>query len=464
MPTSAVSIQDLRAGLKGRVIAPGDPDYDEARSVFVGGIDRRPALIARPTDASDVARVVTAAREKGDELAVRSGGHSSLGHSVSEGGVVLDLHDMRAIEIDAEARTAWAETGLTAAEYTVAAGSHGLATGFGDTGSVGIGGITLGGGIGYLVRKYGLTVDDLLAAEVVTAAGAVLHVDADSHPDLFWAIRGGGGNFGVATRFKFRLHEVDRVYGGMLFMPASADAIVALVEETVAAPDELSAMVNVMKAPPMPFIPEEYHGRPMVMVLLAHCGDVEEGQRVTDRLRKIATPIGDMARPMPYPEVYPPEEEGFHPVAASRTMFAEGVDRNAAVSILDHLENSSAFMAVAHLRAFGGAIARVPPDATAFSHRDRLLLANVAALYESPDQKEEHEAWVADLSGDLVGAPGAYPGFLGDDGAERIREAYPGAAWDRLVAVKRRYDPDNFFRLNHNVSREAWSLDRSLSL
>jgi FAD/FMN-containing dehydrogenase len=305
------------------------------------------------------------------------------------------------------------------------------------------------------VRKYGLTIDDLLAAEVVTADGSCPHVDADSHPDLFWAIRGGGGNFGVATRFKLRLHEVERVYGGMLFIPASPDAIVALVEETLSAPHEFSAMVNVMKAPPMPFIPDEFHGRPVVMVLLAHCGDIQEGQEIVDRLRKIATPLADMARPMPYLEVYPPEEEGFHPVAAIRTMFTESIDRDAAVSILEHLEASSAFLPVAHLRALGGAMARVPADATAFAHRDRKLLANVFALYEGPEQKEEHEAWVADLSADIGGAPGAYASFLGEDGTERIREAYPGPTWDRLVEAKRRYDPDNVFRWNHNIRTAA---------
>src|ERR671918_2829225 len=230
MPTSAVSIQDLRAGLKGRVIAPGDPDYDEARSVFVGGVDRRPALIARPADAADIARVITSAREKRAELAVRSGGHSSLGHSVSEGGVVVDLRDMQAIDIDTDARTAWAETGLTAGDYTVAAGEHGLATGFGDTGSVGIGGITLGGGVGFLVRKYGLTIDDLLAAEIVTADGEILQADEESHPDLFWAIRGGGGNFGVATRFKFRLNEVPTVTGGMLVLPPTPQVVASFIE------------------------------------------------------------------------------------------------------------------------------------------------------------------------------------------------------------------------------------------
>lgn len=258
--TETLSIPKLRSTFSGRVTAPGDPDYDKARTVFYGGIDRHPAVIVRVKDADDVARVIAVARETGLELAIRSGGHSVVGHCATDGGIVLDLSDMRDLQIDLENRTAWAETGLTAGEYTSAVGAHGLATGFGDTGSVGIGGLTLGGGVGYLVRKYGLTVDDLLAAEVVTADGELLHVDADSDPDLFWAIRGGGGNFGVATRFKFRLHEVSSVYGGMLFLPATPDVIASFIALAETAPDELSTIANVMPAPPMPFLPVEYHG------------------------------------------------------------------------------------------------------------------------------------------------------------------------------------------------------------
>jgi FAD binding domain len=249
-------------------------------------------------------------RDAGLDLAVRGGGHSVARHSIVDGGIVIDLRDLKALDIDADGRAASAGTGLTAGEYTVAAGAYGLATGFGDTGSVGIGGITLAGGIGYLVRKHGLTVDDLLSAEVVTADGDVLQVDEDSHPDLFWAIRGGGGNFGVATRYKLRLHEVDKIVGGMLFLPVTPDAIVSLVEETTSAPDEVSAMVNVMKAPPMPFIPEEHHGRPLVMVLLAYAGDLDAGDMFVDRLRKLGPPVADMIRRMPYTEVFPREEKG----------------------------------------------------------------------------------------------------------------------------------------------------------
>ncbi|MEX0667931.1 MAG: FAD-binding oxidoreductase, partial [Acidimicrobiia bacterium] len=241
--TGTLSIPDLRASVKGRVVAPGDEGYDQARTVFPGGIDRRPAVIIQVADATDVARVVSLASETGIQLAVRSGGHSI--YAVCDGGIVLDLSGMKSFDIDPVGRTAWAETGLTAADYTGLAATHGLATGFGDTGSVGIGGITLGGGVGYLVRKYGLTIDNLLAAEIVTADGQLLRVDAETHPDLFWAIRGGGGNFGVATRFQFRLQEVDTIVGGFMMLPATPDVIAAFIAEAEAAPDELSTIANV---------------------------------------------------------------------------------------------------------------------------------------------------------------------------------------------------------------------------
>ena len=285
---TTLSIPRLRGELRGRVIEPDDAGYDEARAVANGAIDRRPAAIVRVADAADVARVISLARETGMELAVRSGGHSAAGHGVSEGGIVLDLADMKALDIDADGRTAWAETGLTAGEYTAAADAHGLATGFGDTGSVGIGGITLGGGIGFLVRKHGMTIDDLLAAEVVTADGELLHVDAETHPDLFWAIRGGGGNFGVATRFRFRLHELGPIVGGMLMLPATPEVVVGFLAEAEAAPEELSTIANVMPAPPMPFVPAEHHGRLIVMALMVYAGETEAGQRAIAPFRSLA--------------------------------------------------------------------------------------------------------------------------------------------------------------------------------
>jgi FAD/FMN-containing dehydrogenase len=464
-PSRTDTVSQLRGALNGRVIGPEDDGYDQARTVFYGGFDRRPAVIARVADASDVSLVVSVARETGLELAVRSGGHSVAGHCVSDGGIVLDLSDMKAVDIDAERRTAWAQTGLTAEEFSNAAGAHGLAIGFGDTGSVGIGGITLGGGVGYLVRKHGLTIDDLAAADVVTADGELLRVDAETHPDLFWAIRGGGGNFGVATRFLFRLHEVGTIVGGMLILPATPEVIHSFIAEAEAAPEELSTIANVMSAPPMPFLPLEVHGRLVVMALMCYAGDPEAGEGVLARFRALATPIVDRVMPMPYPQIYhaldlepvgssslPPEAESYHPTAVAHTMFVDTIDRIVAETILEYLRTSDATMRVAQLRVLGGAMARVPADATAFAHRRSRIMVNVAAFYDGPDDRAVRQAWVTDFAAALrQGDAGAYVNFLADEGEARIRDAYPGSTWDRLAAIKARYDPTNLFRLNQNI-------------
>ena len=449
---ATISIQKLRNEFKDRIIAPGDPDYDKARTVFYGGVDRRPAVIIKVADTNDVVRVINLARESGLELAVRSGGHSSVGHSVTEGGIVLDLSDMKDLQIDPESRTAWAESGLTAGEFAVAAAAYGLAIGFGDTGSVGIGGITLGGGVGYLVRKYGLTIDSLLAAEVVTADGQIRHVDEHTHPDLFWAIRGGGGNFGVVTRFKFQLYEVPTVVGGMLILPATPETIAEFIAAAEAAPEELSTIANVMFAPPMPFLPQEAHGKLIIMAFLVYAGEAEASERALAPFRALATPFADMLKPMSYPEIYPPEEGEYHPIAASRTMFVDKIDLSVAKTIVDHLQASTALMKVAQLRVLGGAMARVRVDATAFAHRGSKIMVNIAALYENPEEKALHEAWVADFASALLQSDnGAYVNFLGDEGEERIRAAYPGDTWDRLAEIKAHYDPMNLFRLNQNI-------------
>lgn len=450
------SIPELRAAVNGEVITPDDLAYDESRTVFYGGIDSRPAVIVKVANPMDVAHVISLARESGLELAVRSGGHSVAGHSSTNGGIVLDLSQMKALHIDVGNRTSWAETGLTAGEFTSAAAAHGLATGFGDTGSVGIGGITLGGGVGFLVRKYGMTIDDLLAAEIVTADGKIRQVDADNDPDLFWAIRGGGGNFGVVTRFKFRLHEVDMVVGGMLILPATPAIIRAFVAEAEAAPEELSTIANVMVAPPMPFLPPETHGKLILMGMMVYAGDIELGERAIGPFRALATPIVDMLRPIHYPEIYPPEQEGYHPVAASRSLFIDSFDDRTAETIIRHLEAARANMAVAQIRVLGGAMARVPADATAFAHRARRMMVSVAALYEHADEAAKQEMWVSDFAAALDdGNTGVYVNFLGNEGESRVRDAYPGPTWDRLAAIKARYDPTNLFRRNHNISPAA---------
>jgi FAD/FMN-containing dehydrogenase len=394
---------------------------------------------------------VTLAADSGLELAVRSGGHSLAGHSVSEGGIVLDLSEMTALDLDLEGRAAWAQTGLTAGAYTTAVGGHGLATGFGDTASVGIGGLTLGGGVGFLVRRHGLTIDNLLAAEVVTADGRVLQVDAETHPDLFWAIRGGGGNFGVATRFRYRLHELPSIVGGMLLLPGSAEVIEALVATAEAAPEELSLIANVMVAPPMPFLPPAAHGQLVVMTLLCYAGDAEAGERALAPFRALADPITDMVQPMPYAGLFEPADDMEVVEESARSLFMDGVDSRAATAIVEQLQATTAPMAVAQLRVLGGAMARVPAEATAFAHRDRRVMAGVGCVYQDAGERPTHEAWADGFAAALRGGPGVYVNFLSNEGPGRVREAYPGRTWDRLVEVKRRYDPGNLFRLNQNI-------------
>jgi FAD/FMN-containing dehydrogenase len=452
--SSTVDIPQLRSVLHGRVIAPDDPDYDEARTVVSGEIDRHPAVIARVADDADVAHVVRLARESGIELAVRSGGHSAAGHCTTDGGIVIDLREMKVLEIDPEARTAWAEAGLTAAEVTSAAADHGLAIGFGDTGSVGIGGITLGGGVGYLVRKHGLTIDSLLAADMVTADGELRRVDAESDPDLFWAIRGGGGNFGVITRFKYRLHELDGIVGGILVLPATPETVAGFIAASEAAPDELSTIANVMNCPPMPFVPEDVHGQIVILGMVAYAGDAEAGERAIAPLRALATPLADLVKPMPYPELFQPDadDDSYHPTAVARTMLVDRIDHGVATTIMERLQASDAPMRVAQLRVLGGAMARVPDDATAFAHRSSRIMVNVAAFYEGQEDRPAKLAWVDAFASALRQTDrGAYVNFLGDEGEARIREAYPGPTWDRLAKVKARYDPTNLFRLNQNV-------------
>ncbi len=449
--TSDLSVSDLRTELDGTVIAPEDAAYDDARQVFFKGVDRRPAAVARVAGAEDVSRAVSFARDNGLELAVRGGGHSRPGYGTSEGGVVIDLSALKDLEIDADAKAAWVGTGLTAGEYTTATAEHGLVTGLGDTGSVGIGGITLAGGIGYLVRKNGLTIDDLLVAEVVTADGEIVQASAGSEPELFWGIRGGEGNFGVATRFQLRLHEISEIVGGMMILPATPDVIQGFLEAADSAPEELSTIANVMIAPPIPLVPEEVHGKPVLMGLFAYAGQVDQSEGVLAPFRGLAEPLADMVRPMRYPELY----EGPEPevrLGTGTSFFVDSLAGGAPEAILEQLPRSTAMMKVVQFRVLGGALARVPNDATAFSHRDRKLMVNVTAMYADPGETETHEAWVSGIS-DALGKNGAggYVGFLDDEDEGTLRAAYPGGNWDRLREVKRRYDPDNLFRLNHNI-------------
>lgn len=442
--------------MTGRVLTAGDEGYDAARVVVLGGVDPHPAVIARPVDDADVAAVVSYARDNGLALAVRSGGHSGAAYGTVEDGIVLDLRDLARIDIDVDGRTAWVESGVTAGDFTVEAAKHGLAVGFGDTGSVGLGGLVTGGGVGYLVRKHGLTIDNLLAADVVTADGQVRRVDAENEPELFWAIRGGGGNVGVVTRFRFRLAELPQIVGGMLVLPATAETVAGFLALAEEAPDELSTIANVMNCPPLPFVDESVHGSIVIMAMLCWAGDpdrgVEEGTAAMAPFVGLAEPLANMLRPMSYPEMYPPEDPDYRPTAVARTMFLDGVDVGTAKAVLDTLESSDAMLRAVQLRVLGGAAARVAEDETAYAHRSAKVMANVAAFYDGPDDRAAKQRWVEETSALLhTGDDRAYVNFLADEGEERVRAAYPGATWERLAAVKATYDPQNLFRRNQNV-------------
>jgi FAD/FMN-containing dehydrogenase len=449
-------IARLKSELVGRLVTPADADYDQLRMVMAGHVDLHPAAIALVANSDDVAAVVKVARANEIELAVRSGGHDGAGHGSTDGGIVIDLREMKGLQIDPEARTAWAETGLTAGELVAAAAEHGLTIGFGDTGSVGIGGITVGGGIGYLVRKHGLTIDNVLAAEIVTADGELLRVDAQSHPDLFWAIRGGGGNFGVVTRFQYRLHPAETFVGGILVLPATAAAIAGFMAAAASAPEELSTIANVMNCPPMPFVAEGWHGKPVIMAMLGHTGQLAAGEAAMAPFRALAAPVADMLRPMPYPEMFQEEPvpeggEPYRPKVVGETFFVAQVDEAAGQAMADAIAASDAPMRAVQLRALGGAMARVPADATAFGHRAAKVMVIVVSFYEGTADQPQRAAWVADLSAKLRdGTPGAYVNFL--EGDQGIEQAYPSSTLDRLTKIKAKYDPENLFHRNHNIS------------
>lgn len=445
---------DLRTRLRGPVLTPGEAGYDEARRTVSIAVDRYPAAIVRAADAHDVAAAVTFARAHGLPLAVRSGGHSIARLSVVDDALVVDLSRMKRIEIDPTTRTARVEPGATSGDLAGPAHAHGLALTTGDTHSVGMGGLTTGGGIGYLVRKHGLTIDNLLAAQVVTADGEILTASETEHPDLFWALRGGGGNMGVVTEFTYRLAPVSHILGGALVLPATPEVVRGYLDYVVAAPDELTTLADVTLAPPQPFVPPEWVGRPVLSVLVAWAGDAEEGAAALAPLRALAEPVADLVSWIPYPAIYDFTAHLAEPHGASiRMMFADELSNGAIDTMLAAVEHGSSPFNLIHLRGLGGAFGRVPSDATAFAHRDRKYFVAVIAVWLDPEEDAApHEAWTA-AAWELLRpeGTGVYVNFLEVEGADRVHEAYPGATYERLAEVKRRYDPENVFRLNQNV-------------
>ena len=448
--------------IAGEVLTPdseGREGFEAASQLYYRHLDRTPAVIVRPRDTDDVAATVAFARANGLEIAVRGGGHSLAAHSTVENGLVIDLRHLDSIDIDVEKRIARVGGGATAGAVTAAAGDHGLVIGFGDTGSVGVGGITLGGGAGFVSRAHGLTIDNLLAVELVTADGRVVVADAEHHPDLFWALRGGGGGFGVATTFAYRLRSLPQVVGGMLMVPATVDTITEFVRLAQAAPDELSAMINVMPAPPMPFLPEEQHGQLVVLALLTYAGPAAAAEPVLAPFRAVATPLADLLQEMPYSGMFQPEPEDFHPIAMICNGYSRGFDRSQAQLILDTLTKQLASpdlqMAIVNTRVLGGAISRVNSGDTAYAHRELPLMVNVAGIVSDSKALDAQRPWVEALGASLWdGAPGAYANFVADEGPDRIHDIYPPETYARLAEVKAEWDPDNVFHRGHVVPPE----------
>jgi FAD/FMN-containing dehydrogenase len=452
-PTSPLDVAGFTAGIAGTVIRPEDAAYDVARLVHNRIVDRHPVLIVKAASAADVSRTVLFAREAGLELAVRGGSHSLAGFGTTDGGIVLDLNGMKGLHIDPERRLAWAQAGLTAGEYTAAAAAHGLATPFGDTASVGISGLTLGGGIGWLVRKYGLAIDSLVSVEIVTADGRLICASEKEHSDLFWAVRGGGGNFGVVTRFQFRLHPVGMIFGGALFMPATRDVLRSLEPIAAAAPEALTTISMLMAAPPAPFIPAELHGQPTLAIMFVFDGDPEAGQAAIQPFREVATPLAELAMPMPYPGIYEMLKDAETPGrAVHRSVFLPTLDDASVDAILERTGSPSSPSTMTQIRILGGAMARVPAGETAFAHRGAGVMVIAMTPFEDAAEVPAHLAYIQDFYEALrPRASGVYSNFLEEEGEARIHEAYPDLTYRRLANVKAQYDPDNVFHLNQNI-------------
>ncbi|WP_277210190.1 FAD-binding oxidoreductase [Isoptericola croceus] len=458
MTTTPLSPAALRSTLDGTasVHTPGDAGYDTARVLEAVGVDVLPTAVVRPTDTAGVVRAVRIARDAGLELAVRSGGHSMLGLGRDHGALALDLRGLDSIEVDPSARTATVGGGVTAGAYTTATAAHGLVTPFGDTGTVGVAGITLGGGVGFLARRLGMTIDSLRSAEVVTADGDVVQADATRHTDLFWGLRGGGGNLGVVTRLTFDLHEQGPVVGGPLMFPATGSSVAALVGALRAAPRELSAIVMVMVCPPVPFVPAENHGTLVAMAHLCFSGDPDEADGVLAPVRDVAARAGgaivDAVQPTAYSDLLegPP---GPPQAMRVRSFFADDVTEATAGRIVDALRTGSAPMRAVQLRVLGGAVADVAADATAFAHRTAAVTGVVVAAAPTTAEVVEHTAWVRRIAAEVRGErPGAYANFVLDGDPALLAEVYPGTTGERLARLKAAYDPTNVFRGNLNVT------------
>ncbi len=450
------AVQELKQSFRGELLRPGEAGYEETRRVWNGSIDRRPALIARCTGARDIISAVHFAKRHGLLLAVRGGGHNVAGLGVCDGGLVADLSRMKGIRVDTRQRVARAEPGLVWGDFDHETQAHGLAAPGGLMSTTGIAGFTLGGGFGWLSRKYGLACDNLLEADVVTAEGELVRASPDENPDLFWGIRGGGGNFGVISSFKYRLHPVGpEVLCGSLFFPA-ADAPLVLRffrDFMPSAPDELFLTSMLRTAPAASFLPASAHGTSVISLGLCYAGPIDAGERVVQPIRRVGRPLADVIMPRPYTAWQQFLDPGWGPGFQNywKAEYLAHLDDTAIGTIVEYaakMPSPVSDIKIAYLR---GAIAQVGPGDSAYTHREAPFLININTRWEA--QSDGHIRWTGDFWSAVrpFSAGGVYVNFLGQEGSERVREAYGQAKYERLIALKNRYDPTNRFRVNQNI-------------
>lgn len=457
---SMSAIDALRTEVHGEVIASGDAAYEEARRVYNGMIDKHPAAVVRCSGSADVATVIGVARAEGFDLSVRGGAHSAPGFGTNDGGLVIDLSGLQDVVIDADNETVRAGGGCTWAVFNEATNAHGLATTGGIIGSTGIAGLTLGGGIGYLSRKYGLSCDNLLSAEVVTADGHVVTASENENDDLFWALRGGGGNFGVVTTFEYRLHAVADIYGGPIAYPVDrADEVLRFYREYIAeAPEELGGFVGFHLAPPLPFLPEEWHFKNVCLAVPCWAGPIDEGEKMIQPFLDVVEPVGSMVGAMPYPAL----NSAFDALLPAglqhywKASFARDLSDDAIAVHADHGARVPAIQCAVHLYPINGAVQRVAADETAFAYRDVNYSPVIAGMWEDPADNEKNIGWVRGYYEALepYSTEGGYINFMDGDDQSRIKANYRGN-YERLATIKAKYDPSNLFHINQNIQPTA---------
>jgi FAD/FMN-containing dehydrogenase len=452
------TLADLTPHFRGELIRAGDTQYDAARAIWNGAIDRHPGLIARCTGTADVRAAVRFARERDLLVAVRGGGHNVAGTAVCDGGLVIDLSPMKGVRVDPARQTARAEAGLLWGEFDRETQAFGLAAPGGIVSHTGIAGLTLGGGLGWLMRRCGLAADNVLSADVITADGEFLRASAEEHADLFWGLRGGGGNFGVVTSFEYRLHPVGPIVlaGVMLYPAAKAREVLGFYRDFIGTtPDELTTVAVLRMAPPAPFLPPSVHGQPVVVIGACYAGSVDEGERAVAPLRKFGEPMVDLIRPTPYvshqslfdPGV--PHGLGYYWKSEYVPSLSDALIETLAERAWG-LPTPESYTIIFHL---GGAVSRQDPEGSAFEDRRAAHAVNIDAVWSEPARESACVAWTRELWEAVrpFSTGRVYVNFLGDEGQDRVRAAYGEAKYERLRAVKRKYDPSNFFRMNQNI-------------